>query len=295
MKTMVMTGGTSGFGALAAREMLARSDTRLLLGARSSAPTEAESLPLDLASLENVRAFAAGVIERLGGSKINALVLNAGMLRGDVSGRTIDGYETVFAVNHLAHFLLLHLLLNHMADRSVIIMTTSGTHDPGEKAGFPLPRHADAHLLAHPDRDDMRDKPGIAGRRAYTASKLCTILTVRGLIQLSQIRSRNITAIAFCPGQTPGTGLVRGMPLTLRIGWRVLGGPLGRLMPMMSNRETVGHALSSLALGEIQPSEGEYYAALRHGRIIWKQPSELAKNDDARDALWRDSAALVGL
>ena len=72
MRTIVMTGGTSGFGELAARQLLAVEGTRLLLGARGSAPTGAEALGLDLASLTSVRSFADAVIERLGASEIDA-------------------------------------------------------------------------------------------------------------------------------------------------------------------------------------------------------------------------------
>ncbi|MGW7073837.1 hypothetical protein [Streptomyces sp. NPDC054866] len=51
-----------------------------------------------------MRALAASVRERLGGTRVDALVLNAGVVRPDVTGRTMDGFETTFAVNHLAHY-----------------------------------------------------------------------------------------------------------------------------------------------------------------------------------------------
>ena len=59
--------------------------------------------------------------------------------------------------------------------------------------------------------------------------------------------------------------------------------------------EAAGHALAKLALGQIQPPPDRIYAALRSGTITWPDPSELARRDDVRDALWRDSGALVGL
>jgi NAD(P)-dependent dehydrogenase (short-subunit alcohol dehydrogenase family) len=102
MRTIVMTGGTSGLGAITSERIADAPDTRLLLGARGAAPDGIESLPLDLTTLASVRSFAASVIERLGGTEIDALVLNAGTLNLDVDGRTPDGFETTFAVNHLA-------------------------------------------------------------------------------------------------------------------------------------------------------------------------------------------------
>lgn len=294
MKTVVMTGGTSGFGAYATRQIAAHSGTKLILGARGPCPEGIESIPLDLTSLDSVRAFATSVIERLGDTEIDALVLNAGMLAGNVDDRTVDGFETTFAVNHLAHYLLLRLLLGYLADGAVVVSTTSGAHDPVEKAGLPIPLHANADLLAHPEREKRREQPMTAGRRAYTASKLCNILTIRGLTALPDAHTRNITGIAYCPGQTPGTGLVRAMPLPLRAGWRLLGGPLRIFSPQLSSREAAGENLASLGLRLEAPPTGKYYATLRGGRIFWQEPSELARRDDLRSALWNDSARLVG-
>lgn len=96
MSTMVMTGGTSGFGAIAAERLRRSDDVRLVLGARR--PVAAgEWIPLDLARLDSVRAFAASVRERLDGTPVGALVLNAGVVRPDVTGRTVDGFEITFA------------------------------------------------------------------------------------------------------------------------------------------------------------------------------------------------------
>jgi NAD(P)-dependent dehydrogenase (short-subunit alcohol dehydrogenase family) len=64
-----------------------------------------------------VRSFAKAVDERLGASPIDALVLNAGR-SGDAAGRTVDGFETTFAVNHLAHYLLLRPLVPRANSRT---------------------------------------------------------------------------------------------------------------------------------------------------------------------------------
>jgi NAD(P)-dependent dehydrogenase (short-subunit alcohol dehydrogenase family) len=294
MRTIVMTGGTSGFGVITSDRIAAAPDTRLVLGARGAAPAGIESLPLDLARLAGVRSFAEAVLERLGGAEIDALVLNAGTLNRDVDGRTSDGFETTFAVNHLAHYLLLRLLLGSLARGATVILTTSGTHDPSEGASLPVPLHADARLLAHPEPSRERN-PGLAGRRAYTASKLCNVLTARALAEVPETRGRQVTGIAYCPGQTPGTGLVRNMPLPLRTAWRLFGSPLRMLVPQFNSREAAGQALADLALGRIRPPAGNYYAALRRGELTWREPSELARRDDIMCDLWRDSAQLAGL
>jgi NAD(P)-dependent dehydrogenase (short-subunit alcohol dehydrogenase family) len=292
MKTIVMTGGTSGFGAIAASRLTQSGGARLILGARR--PTSvAESIPLDLTQLDSVRVFASAVRERLGETSVDALVLNAGVVRPDAAGRTADGFETTFAVNHLAHYLLLRLLLPALADRAVVVLTTSGTHDPATGAGLAPPRHADAELLAHPDRDPNLDpRPRKAGQQAYTASKLCAVLTARALPE-------RLAAVAYCPGQVFGTGLAKDLAFPLRAAWSLLGTPVGwplrQLNRNLNSRAAAGSNLADLALGRVAPPDGRTYAALRRARLTWPDPSELARRDDLARALWNDSARLVGL
>lgn len=299
MATIVMTGGTSGFGAIAAERLTQLGKARLILGARR--PASGETIPLELTELDSVRAFAQSVRDRLGDTPIDALVLNGGVVLPDATGRTVDGFETTFAINHLAHYLLLRLLLPALADGAMVVLTTSGTHDPQTRAGLVTPRHVDANLLAHPERDpDRGDQPSKAGEHAYTASKLCGILTARSLSGRSDLQARNVTAIAYCPGQVFGTGLAKDLPLPLRMAWSllgtpVLGWPLRRLNRYLNSRSDAGNALADLAVGRATPPNGRIYAALRRGQLTWPEPSELARRDDLAQALWSDSARLVGL
>jgi NAD(P)-dependent dehydrogenase (short-subunit alcohol dehydrogenase family) len=296
MNIIVMTGGTSGLGEVAARRFIQTPNTRLLLGARRGGPPGAERHSLDLMRLESVRCFASMVGGELGPAQINALVLNAGLLFPNASTRSADGFEATFAVNHLAHYLLLRLLLPRLAEGAIVILTTSSTHDPVEKTIIAPPRHADARLLAHPERDTNRDPhPLIAGGRAYSSSKLCNVLTARALAAHPDTMTRRLTVIAYDPGHTPGTGLVRNGNFVVNFFWKPLA-PALRLMLRGSNTpEAAGYALAELGLGRIRPAPGEIYAALRSGIITWPNPSELARQDCVRDALWRDSGALVGL
>ncbi|WP_433338908.1 SDR family NAD(P)-dependent oxidoreductase [Spirillospora sp. CA-294931] len=290
---MVMTGGTSGFGTIAA-DRLRRNGVRLILGARRPDPGGG-AIPLDLTGLDAVREFAAAVRERLDGAPVDALVLNAGVIRPDVAGRTADGFETTFGVNHLAHYLLLRLLRPVLADGAVVVLTTSGTHDPATGAPLATPRHADAELLAHPERDPGLDaRPRKAGEHAYTASKLCAILTARSLSETS------LTAVAYDPGQVFGTGLAQNLAAPLRFAWslmgnRVLSWPLRRFKDDVNTRPAAGNALADLALGLAAPPDGRTHAALRRGRLTWPDPSELARDDERARALWAGSARLVGL
>ena len=115
---IVMTGATAGFGLFAASRM-ADAGHNLVVGARSpdTPPAElagrASFLPLDLDSLTSVRAF----VEALGPQPVDRLVLNAG-LQSSRPAVSADGFERTFAVNHLAHFLLLDLLVVQAVKKS---------------------------------------------------------------------------------------------------------------------------------------------------------------------------------
>jgi NAD(P)-dependent dehydrogenase (short-subunit alcohol dehydrogenase family) len=103
MRTVVMTGGSSGLGAVALDRLVRSPATTVLLGVRRPAATGARTFGLDLARLDDVRAFAARVGAEVAERGIDALVLNAGAAFTSADGRTADGFERTFVVNHLAH------------------------------------------------------------------------------------------------------------------------------------------------------------------------------------------------
>ena len=289
----VVTGGTAGIGEAAVKTLRRNSGLRLLIGARKAGTTgDAERLPLDLSSLDSVRAFTSDVVARLGGAKIDMLILNAGVnLPGD-ERRTADGFEEHFGVNHLAHYLILRALDPHLAREARVILTTSDTHDPAINRIAP-PTTASAGALAHPvaDRKLNAFKRGFRG---YASSKLLNILTVRGFAALPGTAARNITAIAYNPGFTPDTNIGRDASALIRFAL-VAVVPVMKLFTRINTAREAGDVLARLAIGSIAPPPDRFYASLVKGKLTWPDPSALAGEDEARDALWRDSAALVGL
>jgi NAD(P)-dependent dehydrogenase (short-subunit alcohol dehydrogenase family) len=290
---VVMTGGTSGLGAVAARHMV-DAGLDLVLGARRRAEFVAPTLPLDLTRLDDVRAFARRVDESLGpSSMIEALVLNAG---GYARGRTPEGYNATFVLNHLGHYLLIRHLWPRIAQRGVVLLTTSGTHDPAERTVVPPPVHANALWLARPELDPTRDRrPRAAALRDYSSAKLCVVLTARALDARPDTRARGITIVAYDPGPTPGTGLVREQGVLVRFVWQSLAAPLRLAMSKANSIEAAGGMLASLVLRRTARAPGQVYAALRRGQLTWPELSALARRDDLMTALWRDSASLVGM
>ena len=286
MKTVVMTGKTAGIGAVAAKRIFNTPNTQLILGARENRNSSIETLTLDLARLSNVRSFVQSLSKRLDGAKIDILIMNAGAQFGDTRHRTGDGFESTFAINHLAHYLLLRLLTPSLAKNAVIVITTSDVHDP-KMVPFG-PKELDPEALAHPKDKGKGFMPGL---RAYASSKLCDLLTARAFAASADAQINGIRVIAYNPGLTAGTSLFRAWPW-----WAKL--MMVAASTLRSGKNTIeqaGNAIADLGLGSIVPPSGRMYASLVKGKLTWPDPSELAQSDAARRGLWVESAQMVGL
>jgi NAD(P)-dependent dehydrogenase (short-subunit alcohol dehydrogenase family) len=133
-KTVVVTGATSGIGAIAAREF-ARVGARVVLAVRDTAkgevvratmPGHVDVRELDVSDLASVRAFAEGWDEPL-----DVLVDNAGVMDVPLR-RTRDGLDLQTATNAFGPFLLTNLLLPHVTDR--VVWVASQLHRMGHIA-----------------------------------------------------------------------------------------------------------------------------------------------------------------
>ncbi|MGP1353099.1 MAG: SDR family NAD(P)-dependent oxidoreductase [Parasphingopyxis sp.] len=287
---IVMTGATSGLGEEAARRLLARDDVTLTIGSRSGSGDLPESgrltaLPLDMARLADVATFC----ERIGeGEPIDVLVLNAG-LQLSKPATSPDGIELTFAVNHLAHFLMIERLRERLADGARVVLTASGTHDPEEKTPVTPPDHANVDWLTYPERDPRLPK-GTRQRvmRAYSTSKLCNVLTARELAR----RHPGIATLAFDPGYVPGTGLSRDYPRWLMaIVSRIIVRSMAK--DRTSTVPVSGGYLAELAVDpRFARAAGEYWS-VRGTDLLQVEPSALARDAEAARTLWDDSAALL--
>lgn len=288
MKTVVMTGGTAGLGAVAAERFASTANMRLILGARSTTNSSIEALPLDLASLSDVQSFVQALTKKLAGTKIDILILNAGAQFGNTKHRTTDGFESTFAINHLAHYLLLRLLTPSLANNATVVITTSDVHDPTMNHFGPT--ELDPEALAHPNDKRAGFGPGF---RAYASSKLCNLLTARAFAATSDVQFNGIRVIAYNPGLTPGTSLFRAWPWWAKLMMRAAF--VLRARAGMNTIEQAGTAIADLGLASIAPPSGRIYASLVKGKITWPDPSELAQSEAATKALWLESAHMVGL
>jgi NAD(P)-dependent dehydrogenase (short-subunit alcohol dehydrogenase family) len=183
-RTVVVTGANSGIGRAAA-EALAAAGARVALAVRDTAKGEAaaaampgntEVRRLDLASLESIRAFAADWQ-----GELSLLINNAGVMAPPLS-RTADGSELQFGTNHLGHFALTNLLLEHVTGRVVTVSSTA--HRMG------VIDFADLNWMRKPYRR----------WRAYGQSKLANLLFTAELQRRLDAAGSRIIAIAAHPG-----------------------------------------------------------------------------------------------
>ena len=107
-----------------------------------STKTEATRLivldePCDLADINSVRSYYSALKQFLGDKKILSLVNNAGIGGNPNYRLSAQGFDQIWATNHLGHFLLTILCLPHMAQNSRIVNVSSEVHDPATKTPLP--------------------------------------------------------------------------------------------------------------------------------------------------------------
>jgi len=84
-------------------------------------------LPLDLSHIKNVKPFAQQSLQRLGETKIDYLLLNAGLAKDAETNGFHPKWCEGYVVNHLSQHYLVHLLQNKLVEsKSRIIFVSSG-------------------------------------------------------------------------------------------------------------------------------------------------------------------------
>lgn len=276
--TIVATGTTSGFGAIATQHLLADPTVTVATHHRTTAHDPHPRLhdrPVDLADLTAVASWADEIATALRGGDLPPLVAivgNAGVQVPRGPQVSAQGLELTIAVNHLAHVLLVDRLADLLPDGGRVIITSSGTHRGDALSrlfGIRPPRLEPVARMA--DLASV-EATRAEGMRRYATSKLANALHVLALAE----EHPGLTVLAFDPGLVPGTGLVRHSPRPAQIAWRRLA-PLLRLLPGAMPAEVSGRELADLARGTGQtPPSGSYVEA---GRGV--RPAAAAARDHA--------------
>ena len=272
-KTVVMTGATSGIGAVAALR-LAERGARIVFVARdperaratlarlqAAAPHCAHAVHYaDLAELAQMRRVGAEIAAAE--PRIDVLLNNAGALFTGHS-RTPDGLAPSFATNHLAYYVLTLQLLERLqaTSGSRIVCTASRAHRNGHMAFERLQRD------------------GLAG---YAQSKLANLLFVRQLAQ--RLGDRGVTVNALHPGFVATRFADNCSPT-----WRVL---------MAGCKAAIGLSPERGAQTLIYLAQADAVAGRTGGYYVRCQPAEpaaRARSDADAARLWQISAQLTGL
>jgi NAD(P)-dependent dehydrogenase (short-subunit alcohol dehydrogenase family) len=147
-----------------------------------------EILPVDLSSLADIRRFAHEINAKVARGtipRIKALVLNAAVQHVSGQRYTTDGFESTFAVNYLANFLLVGLLLGSMCDDGRVVIVSSMTHDPefSWNSSFVEGKEVfrEPKVMARPEGEDKVGDSWKAGMRRYALSKTCMLMFMYSL------------------------------------------------------------------------------------------------------------------
>jgi len=299
MKTIIITGATSGIGFECAMQMakIAPNEQIIIACRNQQAGNQVIQnikqkaghkniicLPLDLESLQSVREFTAQ-FSKQPNNKIIALINNAGIQNVAETQFTKEGFESTFGVNHLASTYLTLLLLPFMDSNASITFTASGTHDPKQKTGMEPPIFKSAKELAYPTKTN--EKLMTVGQRRYTTSKLCNILTTYELQR--KLSETNIRVNAFDPGFVPGTGLARNYPPLLRFISNNILPVLKYFVPNVNTAPVSGKRLANLAYSDQYKNfKGKYF----EGDKEIKSSTD-SYNKKYQDILWTSTIDLL--
>ena len=275
-KTVLITGATGGIG-LAAAVAMARQGAHLVLVGRNQArgldaiseirrragSDRAEFLRADFSSLAEVRRLALAFVAE--DRPLHVLVNNAGMMNTSRK-LTVDGFEEMFAVNYLAHFLLTRLLLARLQEcaPSRIVHVASN-----------------AHAFCNGIRwHDLSHEREFSAFPAYGHSKLANILFSSELAR--RLRGTGVTSNALHPGAVAtGMGTNNGIA--------------GRVVPMLlkpffrSPAKGAATTVDLASAAEIDGVTGKYFYDSRP-----VDPKPWALDTNAAGRLWVTSEKLLG-
>ncbi|HSP96406.1 MAG TPA: oxidoreductase [Candidatus Dormibacteraeota bacterium] len=290
-RTIVITGANSGLGFEAALA-LAGKGAQVVLACRDQAKGRAAEeqirarhprattalMALDLSSLADIRRFAEAA--RATYPRIDVLMNNAGVMALP-HRQTADGFEMQFGTNHLGHFALTGLLLDHLLSSpgARVVTVSSGAHRMG-RIRF----------------DDPNWQRGYRKWPAYGQSKLANLLFAYELQRRLAAAGADTISVAAHPGYA-ATNLQAA-------GARMQGSSLlERVMDVANWLFAQNAAMGALPqlYAAVAPNVrgGEYYGPDGIGEL-WGHPRAVISSASSRDAeaarrLWALSEQLTAV
>ena len=289
-KVAIVTGANTGIGYEMARA-LARKRATVILACRNRDKGEAavrqirqeypeakaELLRVDLSELASVRRFADEFTSHY--DRLDILINNAAIMRPPFK-KTPDGFESQFAINHLAHFALTGLLLDLIIcnPRARVVTASSWGHSFGVI-----------------DFDNLNAEKAYDPGMAYAHSKLANILFTYELQRRFESAGVDAIAAAVHPGWT-ATNLPNGWATTNQpVSWRII----RALNPLIGQKPEMG-ALPMLYAATAPDAQGGAYYGPRGWLELRGCPAKVRSSDRSYDAavaakLWTVSEELTGM
>jgi NAD(P)-dependent dehydrogenase (short-subunit alcohol dehydrogenase family) len=277
-KLCIVTGANSGIGKETARRfaadgayviMICRNEQRAKAARQDiiedTANSGIEIILADLAVQDEVRSAADQINRKF--DQIDVLVNNVGLIASERE-ETVDGIEKTLAVNHLAPFLLTHVLWDGLqqSEDARIINVSSEVHKRA------------ANVF---DLDNLQLTENYSAMKAYGISKLCNVMFTHELAK--RTKNSTMTTYSLHPG-------VVGTQLAEEAGWGMklfywIGKPFMR-SPASGAATTIYLATSD----EVTSMNGRYF---KDEELA--EPVAIVYDDDITSQLWKRSKELTGL
>lgn len=273
-KVILLTGANSGIGKATA-ELLAKMGATLVMVCRDKARGEAaladvkrysgnekvELMLADLASFDSVRNLAASITEKH--PRLDVLINNAAVMPSKRC-LTRDGFEAQFGVNHLAPFLLTHLLTDalKLAAPSRIVNVASTLHQS-----------------ATMNFDDIQSEGQYRSMRCYGQSKLANVLFTYE--SAKRLEGTGVMVNCLHPGVVR-SNILRDLPVILK--------PLVALagMFMLSPHKGAETSVYVAASPQLEGVTGKYFVKCAEARS-----SSESHDDKVAKRLWELSSELT--
>lgn len=282
-RAAVVTGATSGIGRAVAGQLAKQGVWVIGIGRSPERCREAEAslhrinpenkaiyLTANLSLQSEVRRLAAEIEKALtsnGFASLYALVNNAGLFTY-WQELTAEGFETQWATNHLAPFLLTHLLLPELRSAPAARVVTVSSN---------------SHYRARIHWEDVQLLNKYWGLTAYGQSKLANVLFTLELNKRLGLGS-TVRAFACDPGLVK-TGIgAKDAPTYIRLFWNVSSKLRG-----ISAEESARGINRVILEPSIQIRKEIYW---KHGEPV--APSKRALNEEDACMLWALSEQMTG-
>ena len=283
----VVTGANSGLGLETARALAAAGAT-VVITARDRAKGEAareritaetpdatvEARVLDLAALESVRGFAAGIAADH--PRIDMLINNAGVMMPP-RGETVDGFELQFGTNHLGHFALTGLLLEPLAavGGARVVTVSSLEHKPGR-----------IHF------DDLQSESKYSSRGAYQQSKFANAVFGLELDRRLRAAGSPVISVLAHPGYSATNLQTSGPPFPVSALLRISNALIAQSASKGALPQLYAATAPGVEGGEFIGPDGFMEA---RGTPTEVQPVKRARDEQTARRLWDVSEELTGV